>query len=156
MPERSARRQDYGAAPGIKAAAPFLVAALALAEIKGADAAGDLAELLAEWKPGDVLTPPDLLLIIKALGQTGNREVAAPAIRNFLAKWPDEPFAIPLWGVRADQSATSFRHTVIIRAARSLIALGDKSAAELILPYMKDRRLIVRRWARKVYAEGQK
>ncbi|NMA39869.1 MAG: FAD-dependent oxidoreductase [Lentisphaerae bacterium] len=141
---------------GIKAAAPFLVAALALAEIKGADAAGDLAELLAEWKPGDVLTPPDLLLIIKALGQTGNREVAAPAIRNFLAKWPDEPFAIPLWGVRADQSATSFRHTVIIRAARSLIALGDKSAAELILPYMKDRRLIVRRWARKVYAEGQK
>ncbi len=140
---------------GIKAAAPFLVAALALAEIKGADAAVDLAELLAEWKPGDVLTPSDLLLLLKALGQTGNREVAIPAIRAFLAKWPDELFAIPLWGVRPGQPTTPIRHTVIIRAARSLIELGDRSAAELVLPYLKDRRLIVRRWARKVYAEGQ-
>ena len=141
---------------GIKAAAPFVVAALALTEIKGPDAAVDLAALLAEWKPGSVMVPSDLLLLLKALGQTGNRQVAIPAIRAFLAQWPNEPFAILIWGVRPGQPTTSIRHAVIIRAARSLIELGDLSATALVLPYLQDPRLIVRRLARKVYEEGRK
>ncbi len=141
---------------GIKAAAPFVVAALALTEIKGADAATDLAALLAEWKPDSAMAPSDLLLLLKALGQTGNREVAIPAIRAFLTQWPDEPFAILLWGVRPGQPTTPIRHAVVIRAARSLIELGDRDAAQLVLPYLHDPRLIVRRLARRVFAEGQK
>ncbi len=78
------------------------------------------------------------------------------AIRAFLAQWPNEPFAILLWGVRPGQPTTPIRHAVIIRAARSLLELGDLSAAELVLPYLQDPRLIVRRLARKVYAEGRK
>jgi hypothetical protein len=151
---------------GRKAPMPYLTAALALAELPSAPAAEPLCALLDEWspqrhpkaggsatRPEDALFPADLLALLKALAKVSDRDTAARGIRAFLAKWPKEPFAMPLWGVQWQQPWDSFRFAIELRAARTLICLGDQEVMPLLLPYLNDDSLLVRRYARNILRE---
>lgn len=151
---------------GRKAPPPYLVAALALAKLPTAPNAANLCALLEEWSPlvhpsaggpealaPGAMTPAELLALFKALAGATDRDAAIKGIRAFLAKWPKEPFAMPLWGVRWQQPWDSFRFAIELRAARTLVELGDKDVLPLLKPYLKDGSLLVRRYARKILAE---
>mgnify|MGYP001161546817 FL=1 len=151
---------------GRKAPPPYLTAALALAELPSAPAAANLCALLDEWTPlvhpsaggsaslvAGTMTSADVLALLKALASVSDRDAAVTGIRTFLAKWPEEPFAMPLWGVQWHQPWDSFRFAIDLRAARTLLKLGDSDVMPLLRPYLNDDSLLIRRYAREILAE---
>jgi HEAT repeat protein len=149
---------------GRKAPPPCLAALLALAELPTTPVTANLCALLDTWfhpLTGDAAslvpgtrTPAKILAILKTLASADDRDAAIKSIRAFLAKWPEEPFATHLAGVLWWQQPWDlFRFAIELRAARTLIKLGDKDVLPLLKPYLKDDSLLVRRYARKILAE---
>lgn len=131
---------------GIKSPARYLVAALVLAELQAPGSADAIGTLLSPTLP-----PPELLLLLRALGQAGQPEGIA-VIRRFLQETEGNPFAIALWG--ADPAhPTSFRDAVIIRAVRSLGMLGVTDEASRLEALREHPMLLMRRLARRVLKE---
>ncbi|MBN2451888.1 MAG: FAD-dependent oxidoreductase [Lentisphaeria bacterium] len=133
---------------GVKSPARCVVAALALAALRTDDAAAASGELLGEARPA-----PEVLLLLGALATAGRPEGIA-VVRRFLAEHEDAPFPVPLWGVEAAHPA-SFRAFVILRALRTLAALGSADEEHRLEPYLNDASLLLRRHARRVQRELQ-
>ena len=128
---------------GIKSPARYLVAALILAERQAPGIAEAIGALITPTTP-----PPDLLLLLRALGQARQPEGIA-VIRRFLQETEGQSFAIALWG--ADPAhPTSFRDALIIRAVRSLGMLGVTDEAGRLEALCQHPSLLMRRLARRV------
>jgi hypothetical protein len=131
---------------GVKSPARHLVALLALAELRTPGVATAIGEVLRPELP-----PPDVVLLLRALAVTGDPQGIA-VVREFLRTSEGLTFAVALWGADAAHP-TSFRDTVILRAVRTLAALGSTEGRALVEALRDSPRLLVRRHARRVLAE---
>jgi ribulose 1,5-bisphosphate synthetase/thiazole synthase len=130
---------------GVKSPPRYVVACLALVELKTAGIAETVGELLCEGS----LQAPDLLLLLRALAHTSDPEAARRVVHEFLDVTAEETFAIPLWGVSGG-SPTSFRPAIDLRAVRTLCELGEEPDAGRLGAYLDHEMLLVRRYARKI------
>jgi len=133
---------------GLKAPPLYLSAALALAEAGSPDASEHLRKMLHDAD----LRPYELVLVLKGLELAGD-PAAVPAVIHFLEETRDEPFLITMWGVEdAWRMKVSWRFGVVLRAVRTLVALGDKSQIYRAEEFAQAENLLVRRYARRVLA----
>jgi len=131
---------------GTKSPARYVVALLALAELRVPGVAAAIGELL---RPE--LAPSDLLLLLRALAVAGDPAGVA-VVRDFLRQSEGQAFPIALWGADAGHP-TSFRDAVILRAVRTLAALGSTDERWRAEGLCDHAMLLVRRHARHVLAE---
>ncbi|MBT3376900.1 MAG: FAD-dependent oxidoreductase [Lentisphaerae bacterium] len=134
---------------GIKSPPPYVVAALALAEIRAPEALPALCELLQA---------PDLqaavaVLVLKAIGRLGDK-AGVVALKAFLVDGLDGASTVSLWGVK-EFRLTSFRFAVELRAVRSLLELGCADEVPRLEAYVDDGHLLIRRYARRLVAMAQ-
>ncbi len=132
---------------GVKSPSRFVVAALALAELRTEGIAQTLARLLEE----ENLPPPDALLLLRSLGTVGDPAGVEP-VKRFLYTLADRECSTRLWGVSSG-IPESFRFALEIRAVRTLGRLGCSEENERLRPYLRHSNLLIRRHARRVARE---
>lgn len=123
----------------------FIAAALALAEVRDPQAAGLLEKNLLECKTDSATT---ILLILREMEATGGKSCIIP-IREFLKRTEGEEFPVRLPGGKS-RHMVSFRFHVLARAIKTLTSLGCTEEALRLRPYLNDRNLIFRRYARRL------
>jgi hypothetical protein len=133
---------------GVRAPAAFVIALLALNEIESENVSERIGNVLLDAE----LDTPAILLLLRALGDSGDR-AGVEIIKRFLDQTEESEFQYPMAGCPKDLT-TSFRYSVIIRAVRSLKALGCDDEDERLTPYLDSPHLLIRRHARRV-ARGE-
>jgi len=144
---RVLRDRVEGPRLGVKSPARFVVAALALAEMKDPDIAGEIGRLLED----PALDPPTLVLLLKALEQTGPRGIQP--IRSFLEQNAHREFLFSLWGCDPTWT-TSLRFVIELQAVSSLHVLGCREEDNRLQRYLSHPNLLVRRYALKLDSKG--
>lgn len=141
----AARRTETAERP-VRTPPRYVAAALALAET------GDsgIHEVLAGMLNDERLEWTSATLVLRALAECGEPS-SVPSVRAFLERVGNEADAGP-WE-RFGHRASDFRASVVLRAVRTLYALGDRSGAPWLVRYCNDGRLLFRRYARRI-AEG--
>lgn len=131
---------------GVKSPPRYVVALLALAELRAPGVARAIGEVL---RPG--IPAPEALLLLRALAVAGEPD-GIEVVRAFLRDCAAEDFPTPLWG--SDPAHTTpFRDVVFLRAARTLAALGAPDERPRVEALCSHPMLLMRRHARRVLAE---
>jgi hypothetical protein len=123
----------------------FIAAALALAEAGDPQAAGLLEKNLLECKIDSATT---ILLVLKGMEETGSKSCIIP-VREFLKRTEGEEFPVRLPGGKS-RHMVSFRFHVLARAIKTLTSLGCTEETFRLNPYLNDRNLVFRRYARRL------
>lgn len=131
---------------GIKSPPPYVVAALALVEIRAPEALSALGELLQ----ASDLQATVAVLLLKAISRLGDADGVA-AIKAFLGDGMERASTVSLWGVQ-EFRVSPFRFAVELRAVRSLLELGCRDEVRRLDAYVEDEHLLIRRYARRLAA----
>jgi NADPH-dependent 2,4-dienoyl-CoA reductase/sulfur reductase-like enzyme len=132
---------------GVRGPDAYVIALLALTELRGENVAERIGDALEEE-----LDPPSVLLLLKALEQAGD-PAGVEIIRRFLDRTDDCDFQHSMAGCPGDLT-TSYRFAVVLRAIRTLKALGCDEEDGRLEAYVNSPHLLIRRHARRV-AAGQ-
>lgn len=144
----------YAVRLGTKAPAPFLQAALALADVGAQSALKILKGILDEFSATHSIENPHVFLVIDALKKCNAPVEATRIIREFMQNTRNEAFLQRLWGGKSDNPPVSFRYKFELKCADVLVELGVASDDEIyaiLKPYINSDELLVRKYARNIW-----